>query len=80
MKSTITALALLLTLGLTSCKKEFTCECQKIRTDDQGNTTTTQDGVYTYKDTRVRAESKCADREGTGTDIMGDYTIECTLD
>jgi hypothetical protein len=79
MKSIITAAALLLTFGLTSCKKDFTCECKKIRTDDNGNTISTVDNNYTFKDTRVKAEDKCQDQEGTGSDGLGDYTRECEI-
>jgi hypothetical protein len=68
-----------LSLSWSSCKKDYVCNCQKIFTQS-GTTTTEDDGMYTYKDTRPRAEDKCNDQESTGTDIVkGDYTRECQI-
>jgi hypothetical protein len=80
MKKAILAVAVLSAFSLASCKKEYTCECQKVRTDSEGNTTSDNDGSYTFKDSKPRAETRCNDQEGTGSDILGDYTRECSLD
>lgn len=79
MKKVFLAFVVVSTLALASCKKDYTCECKKIHTDDNGNSITSSDGSYTFKDTRVRAEDKCNDLEGSGTDILGDYTKECQI-
>lgn len=67
-------------LGLMSCKKDYTCNCKKIRTDEDGNTTTTSDGSYTFKDNAARAEKRCDEQERSDSDILGDYTRECQVD
>ena len=81
MKKPIIAIAAILALSLASCKKEYTCECKKIVTDDDGNSTTSADGSYTFKDSRARAESKCNDQEtvNTGGVFEDDYTRECQI-
>lgn len=78
MKKVFLALVVVSGFTMASCKKEYTCECKKIHTDD-GTSVTTSDGTYTFKDSRVRAEDKCNDLEGSGTDIMGEYTRECSI-
>ena len=76
-KLAITTLAIL-ALGFASCKKDYTCKCTKTHTSG-GTTVTTDDGSYTFKDTRTHAESRCNDEESTGTDIGGDYTRNCQI-
>ncbi|MDQ3047534.1 MAG: hypothetical protein M3R27_08315 [Bacteroidota bacterium] len=61
-----------------SCKKEYSCECEKIYTGSSGSYTY-DDGIYTYKDTRARAEDRCAKNEETGTDLAGNYSRECEI-
>jgi hypothetical protein len=78
MKKSIIAAIALLTLGFASCKKEYKCECQKTRTGSSASVTT-DDGNYTFKDTRARAESRCNDQEGTGTDGLGSYSRDCEI-
>ena len=80
MKRAFLALVILSAFTVTSCKKEYTCICKKIYTDGSGNTTTTSDGSYTFKDSKPRAESRCNDQEGSGSDIGGDYSRECSID
>lgn len=79
MKKVVVAVIALSGLALASCKKDYSCECRKIHTDDDGNTVTSSDGTYTFKDSRARAEDRCNDLEGSGTDILGDYTRECDI-
>lgn len=79
MKRAILALVVLSAFTMASCKKEYTCTCRKIYTDGDGNTTTESDGTYTFKDSRPRAEERCNDQEGSGSDIFGDYTRECQI-
>jgi hypothetical protein len=78
MKKIVLTTAVLLTLGLASCKKDYSCECKITRTSG-GNTLTTVDETYTFKDNRARAESRCNDQEGTGNDAFGDYTRDCEI-
>jgi hypothetical protein len=63
---------------MTSCKKDYNCKCSKTYTKS-GGSVTVDDGVYTYKDSRVKAEQKCDDLESTGNDIGGDYTRNCDI-
>lgn len=63
---------------LPSCKKDYVCKCTKTYTGNN-TTVTTNDGNYTYKDTRVRAEERCDDNDKTGSDIGGDYTRNCDI-
>ncbi len=63
---------------LFSCKKDYNCECQKIYTGS-GGSATVNDGVYTYKDSRARAEDRCNAQETTGSDLGGDYSRECQI-
>ncbi len=79
MKRVVLAVIVLSGFTLASCKKDYTCECRKIRTDDDGSTVTTSDGTYTFKDSRARAEDRCNDLEESGTDILGSYTRECDI-
>ena len=79
MKRAMVALVVLSAFTLASCKKDYVCTCRKIRTDSDGNTTTDSDGSYTFKDSRPRAETRCNDQEGSGSDIFGDYTRECQI-
>ncbi len=79
MKRVFFALAVLSGLALTSCKKDYTCECAKIYTDDSGNINSSADGSYTFKDSRPRAEDRCNDLETSGSDLGGDYTRECDI-
>lgn len=78
MKNIAIAVAVLATLGLASCKKEYTCECSKTRTNGS-IAVTVEDGKYEFNDTRTRAESRCNDEEETGSDGLGDYTRDCEI-
>ncbi|HEX8515775.1 MAG TPA: hypothetical protein VF868_06205 [Bacteroidia bacterium] len=64
---------------LNSCKKEYFCDCKKVYSGSSG-TTTSDDGVYTFTDSRTRAESRCNQEEKTGTDLLGgNYSRECEI-
>lgn len=80
MKKAILLAGVLFVVGTTmvSCKKDYTCKCSKTYTT--GNGTTTKDySVYTYKDTRNRAETRCNENTNTGTDLGGNYSINCAI-
>lgn len=79
MKRVFFALLVLSGFAMTACKKDYTCECRKIYTDSNGNINSTPDGTYTFKDSKVRAEDRCNDLEGSGSDLGGDYTRECDI-
>ena len=81
MKRPIIAIVAILGLGLASCKKEYTCECKRITTNDDGSSTTTPESTYTFKDSRARAETKCNDMETSSDgDVFTDpYTVECQI-
>ncbi|MDQ3192912.1 MAG: hypothetical protein M3Q58_15075 [Bacteroidota bacterium] len=61
-----------------SCKKEYTCKCSKTYTTGSGSSTNDY-SVYTYKDDRVRAEERCNENTSSGSDIWGDYSINCQI-
>ncbi|MCW3070185.1 MAG: hypothetical protein JWO44_75 [Bacteroidetes bacterium] len=76
-------IGLLIAIGSTSiisCKKDYYCQCKKVYTNSNGSTSTYDDDVYTFRDTRARAESKCTNEEGTGSDLVGgSYSRECEI-
>jgi hypothetical protein len=77
-----TVIGLLLAIGATtaiSCKKDYYCECSRVYTSNN-STASYKDDVYTFNDTRARAETKCNDQEKTGTDLFGgNYSKECQI-
>lgn len=80
MKKTILFAAGLLFVGtsLMSCKKDYTCKCSKTYTSGSGSSTNDY-SVYTYKDTRKRAEDRCNENTTSGSDLFGDYSINCQI-
>jgi hypothetical protein len=80
MKKTILSIAVLISFGISmvSCKKDYVCECSKTYTTGSG-TYTKDYSKYTYKDTRKRAEDRCNENTKTGSDIYGDYSINCQI-
>jgi hypothetical protein len=80
MKHTQIMMAGLLLIAVTSisCKKEYTCKCSKTYTSGTG-TSTNDYSVYTYKDNRARAETRCNENTKSGTDIFGNYSINCQI-
>ncbi|MCE3279793.1 MAG: hypothetical protein K0S44_1984 [Bacteroidetes bacterium] len=79
MKNIIIAAALIFAgTSFTSCKKDYTCKCSKTYTSGTGSST--QDySVYTYRETRDRAETRCNENTTTGYDLGGDYSINCQI-
>lgn len=80
MKKIILLAGVLLAVGttVTSCKKNYTCKCSKTYTSNT-STTTSDYSMYTYKDTRKNAENRCDDNTKSGTDLYGDYSINCQI-
>lgn len=77
--SILLAGALLLVLtSLVSCKKEYTCQCSKTYTSGTGSSTQNH-SIYTYKDSRINAEARCDDNASSGSDIYGNYSINCEI-
>jgi hypothetical protein len=74
----ITGAILLVGSTMVSCKADYVCKCTKTYTTDSGSTTENY-AVYTYHDNRVRAEERCNDNTSTGSDLWGDYSINCTI-
>lgn len=75
----ISALSMIVSMGLASCKKDYTCSCSKTYTRTDGSTYTSSDGLYTFDDSKVRASERCNAQEGSGSDISGDYTRDCEI-
>lgn len=70
---------LITSTGFVSCKKDYTCKCTKTYTTSSGSTTQNY-SIYTYDDTRKRAEDRCNANTATGYDLGGDYAINCEID
>jgi hypothetical protein len=66
------------TLLTTGCKKDYICNCSKTYTSGSG-TSTQNYSTYTYKDTESTATSRCDANEKTGSDLGGDYSINCEI-
>ncbi len=80
MKRVMIAVSGLFLIGTTmiSCKKDYLCKCSKTYTSGTG--TNTQDySRYTYKENRARAEQRCNENAKSGTDIFGNYSINCQI-
>jgi hypothetical protein len=76
----IAAASLFLISGsLVSCKKDYTCKCSKTYTSGSGGTSTNDFSVYTYTENRKRAEDRCNDNTKSGTDLFGNYSINCQI-
>ncbi len=80
MKKSILFAGALLFIGtsMVSCKKDYTCKCSKTYTSGSG-TSTSDHSIYTYKDTRKRAEDRCNENTGSGSDFWGEYSINCQI-
>ena len=80
MKKTILLATAFLFVGsmMVSCKKEYVCNCSKTYTTGTGSSTRDY-STYTYKENRGRAEDRCNDNVETGTDIFGNYSINCEI-
>ena len=68
------ALAIVATT-MTSCKKDYTCKCQRTYTGNNGSLTV-DDGNYTFKDNKVKAASRCNDQETTTSDYVRSCSIQ----
>ena len=81
MKRSILGVAALLFIGtsMVSCKKDYRCQCTKTYTSGSGSSTSNY-SVYTYDDTRRRAEERCNDNTSTGTDFGGNYSVNCAIE
>ena len=62
----------------TSCKKDYVCKCSKTYTSGSG-TSTSDYSRFTYKENRKRAEDRCNENVATGSDLWGDYSINCGI-
>lgn len=80
MKKTILLAGALLTICISmgSCKKDYICECSKTYTNTTSSTTRDY-SIYTYTDTRARAENRCNANSSTGADFAGEYSINCQI-
>lgn len=79
MKKIISAImGLIFAATMTSCKKDYVCKCSKTYTTGTG-TNTTNYSQFTYRENRVRAEERCNENASDGTDIFGNYSINCQI-
>jgi hypothetical protein len=80
MKNIILGISTILVIGVSmvSCKKDYICKCSKTYTSGSGSSTSDY-SIYTYKDSRKRAEDRCNENTKTGSDLYGDYSINCQI-
>ena len=80
MKNSILFVGALVLMGtsMVSCKKDYRCQCTKTYTTGSGSSSQNS-SVYTYNDTRKRAEDRCNGNTSTGTDLGGDYSVNCQI-
>lgn len=80
MKKLIIAWGVLLFIvtATTSCKKDYVCKCSKTYTSGSGSSTNDY-STYTYRENRKRAEDRCNENVKSGTDIFGNYSINCQI-
>lgn len=78
MKKLIILVAALGLGTLTSCKKDYECKCTKTYTGTS-TTVTSDDGQYTYRETKPRAIERCDTNDKTGSDLGGNYTRNCDI-
>jgi hypothetical protein len=76
--SLLPAILLLATTFMVSCKKDYTCKCSKTYTTGSGSSTYNY-SMYTYNDIRPRAEERCNANTSSGTDLGGDYSVNCKI-
>ncbi len=69
---------LFIAFSMTSCKKDYTCKCSKTYTSGTG-TNTNDYSVYTYKENRQRAEERCNENTKSGSDLFGNYSVNCQI-
>lgn len=72
------AACLLIATTFTSCKKDYKCQCSKTYTTGTG-TNTSNYSVYTYHENRSRAETRCSANADSGSDLFGNYSINCEI-
>ena len=66
------AIVALATLGLASCKKDYTCAC----TTKDGDGDTISSSSETITDHRSDAKAQCEENEGS----FAGYSVTCNLD
>lgn len=76
MKNAMILLAALVTIGLTSCKKDWTCTCTESQTSPDGTVTVSESDTFTIKEAN-RLDAKDACNEAEIQD--GNYSKSCDL-
>lgn len=61
-----------------SCKKDYNCKCSKTYTSGTGSSTNDH-SEYTYRENRKRAEDRCNENVKSGSDLFGEYSINCQI-
>lgn len=74
----VTGAIIIMAASMMSCKKDYTCECTKTRTDGS-STVSSKESVTIFKDNKKRATEKCNDNESNGSDLLGAYSIDCQI-
>ncbi|HXD91974.1 MAG TPA: hypothetical protein VNX01_02110 [Bacteroidia bacterium] len=62
----------------TGCEKDYICKCSKTYTSGSGSSTQNY-STYTYHDTKTTAISRCNGNETSGSDLGGNYSINCEI-
>ena len=80
MKKVVLILSILFCISISSCEKEYVCDCDKIYITGQSTGTSVENyTLYPYTDTKRRAESRCRENNTTNMDEGGAYDIKCKL-
>jgi hypothetical protein len=74
----VTGAVIIMAATMMSCKKDYTCECTKTRTDGSSSVST-KESVTVFKDNKKRATERCNDMESSGSDLLGTYSIDCQI-
>ena len=74
----LSGVALLVVMTMSSCKKEYSCECTKIYRNGN-NSVLTKESVRVYKDNKKRATERCSKNESSGTYLGATYSVNCAI-
>ncbi len=79
MKKIVLIGGVLLSISLTSCRKDYVCRCNKTYTSGTG-TNLDNYALYPYNDTKRKAEDRCHTNNLNSADFDGGYSIDCEIE
>lgn len=78
MKTFLTLLLALITISISSCKKQYACECKSTYSITGASQTETQVDTYSEKMSLSQATSACKETETKLTKVNNDYAKDVT--